>query len=981
MMGSMAVHRYSWKTTATWICFLMTSLYGACLSDSTDQCTTTLTASEGYITSPGYPSNYTNNLNCTYVITGDEYEQNITIDLVDLDLELRSNCPYDWLIVDGGPKLCNHTTFHKTYVFQNTSVITFISDGSNTGRGFKMRYSIGVDDTCFSTHFMTSGQISTTNKCTSNCTNTIVGNGKLQTLSLDFVSLNFTTSPNCDAGWLTIDGGPKICTSTPFKTKYAFFGSVDIVTHGGDSCGGFVVNYALQGNCKATLTASEGVITSTGYTGLHTNYLSCTYVIMGAGQAQIISIDMLEMDLEETSDCHSNWLIMDDGPKLCEHTTFHKKYVIRDRFIIMFGNEYSSSNRRGFKMHYSVGGVDSNDTCTSNHLTTSGQISTPCSSCNCTYNRCTNTIIGSGKQQTLTLDIVSLNFTTSPNCDAEWLTIDGGPKICTPTPFTLIYPFWGSVDIVTSNGNRSVDTCPGFVVNYFVQDNCTTTLTASQGVITSPGYSGIHTDYLSCMYIIVGDGHSQFIAIDLLKMDLQGSTDCSYDWLIIDDGLKLCYPARFHKTYTSIHTKTSGQISTPCSSCNCTYNNCTNTIIGSGKLQTLTLDFVSLNFTTSADCDTGWLTIDGGPRICTSTPYKTTHAFFGSVDIVTHGGVNSYGGFVVNYAVEDNCTTTLTANEGEITSPGYPGIHTNYLSCSYVIVGDGHTQSITIDLLEMDLHEVSGCSNDWLIIGDGPQLCSPTTFHKTYAFQDRFIIKFRTDYDTRSRGFKMHYFVGMDANDNCTSTHLKTSGQISTPCSSCNCTYSNCTNTIIGSGKLQTLILNFVSLNFTNSANCDIGWLTIDDGPQICTAKPFKTTYAFFGSVDIVIHGGDRSVDTCGGFVVNYAVQDEVNNTLTYNTNSGQLIGPSFPGTYTSSYDATYIIVGNFIPQKITIDIALTTYSSGSCYYSKLTLNSTRICVTLERTTGHICHRMISPYDSLVVMVQVFSFTMRKKII
>ncbi|XP_071104944.1 cubilin-like [Haliotis cracherodii] len=953
-MGFIPGDRCSLKTKGLWICFVLNYLYGACQSASADNCSMTLTASEGEITSPGYPGNYINNLNCTYIIAGEGQNHTITIDLLELALETASGCSYDWLIIDGGPKLCYATTFHKTYAFRDRFVINFRSDTSNTGRGFKIRYSIDVNDNCTSIHLKTSGQISTpcySCDCTlNNCTNTIIGSGELRILTLDFVSLNYTTRANCDLGWFTIDGGPRICTSTPFAKIYAFFGSVDIVTHDGDrsvdSCGGFVVNYVVKESCSMTLTASVGEITSPGYPDNYINNLNCTYAIVGDGQNQSITIDLVELDLQEASDCNFDWLIVDDRPKLCHNTTFQKTYAFRDRFVINFRSDGGNTGR-GFKIRYSI---DANDTCTSVHLKASGQISTPCHSCNCTYNNCTNTIVGNGKLQILSLDFVSLNFTTSANCDLGWFTIDGGPKICTSTPFTTIYAFWDSVDMVTHGG----DSCAGFVVNYVVEESCLMTFTASEGEITSPGYPSNYINNLNCTYVIVGDGQTESIIIDL-ELDLEATSDCRYDWLVIDDGPKLCYPTSFHKTYafldrfvikfgtdgsvtrrgfkirysfdsdahdncTSIHLTASGQISTPCYSCNCIYNNCTNTIIGSGQLQTLTLDFVSLNFTTSSNCDRGWFTIDDGPKICTSVPFKTTYAFLGSADIVTHGGGrsgDSCGGFVVDYVVEDNCSMTFTAGEGEITSPGYPGNYIGNLNCTYVIVGDSQNHLITIDLVELALETHTSCRIDWLIIDGGPRLCFPKPFHKIYAFRDRFVINFSSDRRSAERGFKIRYSI--DANDTCTSTHLTTSGQISTPCFSCSCPNNTCTNTIIGNGKLQILILDFVSLNFTTSANCDLGWFTIDGGPRKCTSTPFKTTYDFFGSVDIVTYGGDRSVGSCAGFVVNYVVQE--NCSMTFTASEGEITSPGYPGTTISYLYCTYAIMGNGQNQSIAIDL------------------------------------------------------------
>ncbi|XP_046553794.1 deleted in malignant brain tumors 1 protein-like [Haliotis rubra] len=106
-----------------------------------------------YMTSPGYPQNYQNNMDCIWTLTTDMSD--IKIDVLDSDIESASSCDYDYVeVYDGSStnsdvigKFCG--TQEPTYVSSGTTVtIKFHSDNSNTEKGFRLSYTGGTFPAC-----------------------------------------------------------------------------------------------------------------------------------------------------------------------------------------------------------------------------------------------------------------------------------------------------------------------------------------------------------------------------------------------------------------------------------------------------------------------------------------------------------------------------------------------------------------------------------------------------------------------------------------------------------------------------------------------------------------------------------------------------------------------------------------------------------------------------------------------------------------
>ncbi|XP_054756505.2 blastula protease 10-like [Lytechinus pictus] len=120
---------------------------------TTPPCYQRLTDTQGEITSPNYPSNYDNDQECMYLIEG-VAGSTIELTFVDMDIENENLCRYDSVEVRKddinaiGEKFCGSTLPPVQISSSNQMLVSFTSDYSITGRGFKATYVIqGVSTT------------------------------------------------------------------------------------------------------------------------------------------------------------------------------------------------------------------------------------------------------------------------------------------------------------------------------------------------------------------------------------------------------------------------------------------------------------------------------------------------------------------------------------------------------------------------------------------------------------------------------------------------------------------------------------------------------------------------------------------------------------------------------------------------------------------------------------------------------------------
>uniref|UniRef100_A0A8C2AL03 Neuropilin n=1 Tax=Cyprinus carpio TaxID=7962 RepID=A0A8C2AL03_CYPCA len=257
-------------------------------------------SSAGYVTSPGYPSAYPVNQQCSWLIQAPDPEQKILINFnPHFDLESRE-CKYDFVQVFDGVdenafspwRFCGKIAPSPIISSGNSLLIKFTTDYESSGAGFSIRYEIHRTGTECSRNFTEpNGVIQTPgfpDKYPNNLECTfIIFAPKMAEIVLDFQSFDMepdTTAPAgavCRFDYLEIwDGYPTVgphigryCGSRQPGRVISYTGilSLSIHTDNAITKEGFSANYSIrtssdssqphQGECMSPLGMESGEIT------------------------------------------------------------------------------------------------------------------------------------------------------------------------------------------------------------------------------------------------------------------------------------------------------------------------------------------------------------------------------------------------------------------------------------------------------------------------------------------------------------------------------------------------------------------------------------------------------------------------------------------------------------------------------------------------------------------------------------------------
>ncbi|XP_056598833.1 neuropilin-1a-like isoform X1 [Triplophysa dalaica] len=253
----------------------------------------------GYVTSPGYPTGYPVNQQCTWLIEAPEPQQKILINF-NPHFDLESRCKYDYVQVFDGldengfslGRFCGKIAPSPIISSGNALLIKFTSDYESAGAGFSIRYEIHRTGTECSRNFTASHGVIQTPGFPNNYPNNlectfIIFAPKMAEIVLDFQSFDMepdTTAPVgavCRFDYLEIwDGYPTVgphigryCGSRKpgFVISYTGVLSLSIHTDNAISKEGFSANYSIRtssessqeghGACMSPLGMESGEIT------------------------------------------------------------------------------------------------------------------------------------------------------------------------------------------------------------------------------------------------------------------------------------------------------------------------------------------------------------------------------------------------------------------------------------------------------------------------------------------------------------------------------------------------------------------------------------------------------------------------------------------------------------------------------------------------------------------------------------------------
>ncbi|XP_067663246.1 cubilin-like [Haliotis asinina] len=355
---------------------------------------TSLTASsfrDNYLTSPGYPDSYPNDLYCVWEIYGPSGRQ-IKVEVMDIALESNGFCQMDYLVFQDGTgsnadiitRICGPGS-DDIYSSDNQMRITFQSDLGISLRGFRLKYS-AVGSACGNMRLTahTWRQYLTSPGYPSQYLNGLDCQWKIvadygYSVKIDMMYIDMESSDMCTRDYLLFSDGArnttigKVCRSSTmdiFSTSNSMF--ITFHTDSSVTGRGFSLQYSSvtaastdpSRRCGRTeltaYTTRDVYLTSPGYPSLYANNLECIWTI-SAPLGNIIRVEIVNIQMETSTGCASDYLLFRDGvsadgeqlEKLCNASS---RYIFSSgiSMTITFHTDGSTVSR-GFKVKFTAG--------------------------------------------------------------------------------------------------------------------------------------------------------------------------------------------------------------------------------------------------------------------------------------------------------------------------------------------------------------------------------------------------------------------------------------------------------------------------------------------------------------------------------------------------------------------------------------------------------------------------------------------------
>ncbi|XP_061386037.1 cubilin homolog [Musca vetustissima] len=516
--------------------------------DNKNQCNGMIHSSSGTLRSPNWPANYTEDLDCTWVINTPPGTQ-MELAVVVFDVEASQNCSSDWLeIRNGGSNqssllgiFCgNYSQIpHAIPSFTNQMYLHFHSNSFDNRRGFQIEwyvFSSGCGGNLEADRgVITSPFYPNPYSNSAQCEWRIhVHPGSTIHFTIDDLALE--EHPNCRYDKLEIYEGTTehrsriagLCSldeNEMGKRQYVVDSHEALVLFVSDDTNrerGFSLSY--YSNCSVTLTKHYGVIESPNYGVPVAEYgqeVNCTWTIRAPKGNRI----QLEFTNFEAMEKNAKLQVMDGNRSVEIHGMGQTLNSTTDTLVIK-----QTSNLLTFQLEYVLVG------CMGVLRAPEGNFSSP------SYPRsypndmeCIWEII-TQPGQGIELTIDSMELEDSVNCTKDALVIS--PHRQTKNPRERHCGHRDNLQIHSSSHRMFVhfysdgqNNGKGFTGHYTTQKaKCGGKLTAKNGVITSPNYPNSYPEEADCEWTIeVAEHHTIIITIE--EMELENFYDCEMDYV------------------------------------------------------------------------------------------------------------------------------------------------------------------------------------------------------------------------------------------------------------------------------------------------------------------------------------------------------------------------------------------------------------------------------------------------------------------
>ncbi|XP_070536661.1 cubilin-like [Ptychodera flava] len=700
-----------------------------------------LVQGSGRIPSPGYPSNYLNNLDCSWIAeTPSGTTISITFSIFDIDGTTSSGCTTDYLQLYNGEdtsspslgKYCGSTNPDEIRTSSNLLLIKFVTDGSGSGAGFVLNFR-AVEAGCGGTLTLTdanpSGILTTPNypdfyphniEC-----EWVINAPATEAIQVDFDDFEMERNVGCAYDYLQIRDGSSsesdllvtLCGNdlpdTQVSSGNAMF--LKFRSDGNVNHKGFKLTYTIA-SCGGTFSGETGIIKSPNFPNNYDNNLECNWIILGPpGHYLTLAFDSFSLvgsntsctgdhvEIRESNATHPGELLATYcGNAIPPAVDTSDSYA----HIVFKTNDAGSSS--GFILQWTA----SIEGCGGELTTPTGSFTSPNYPGQYAHSRQCDWLITVASGHRVKLRFRDMELETSSTCHYDYVEVfngidDNAPSLGRFCGHTIPVP-------VESSGNtmrvRFITDASisygGFSAWYTSEDAAAcggtyTVIPGFSGTIFSPG-QGVsnYTSDLECTWTInsATEGNSSII-ITFTDFDLEIGSTCAYDYVEIRMGSSLSAP--LYGRYC-------------------------------------------------------------GNEIPDLVLVPTRSAF---VIFRTDRNLNKPG-FRANWEVE-GCGGYLTDETGVISSPNYPGNYDHNDRCAWLIeTPEGSV--ITSTFTDFDIESHDSCRFDYLsarngghpdspqISGENPWCGNEHPDHFTTSSNQLFMI-FRTDNSASKRGFRLEW--------------------------------------------------------------------------------------------------------------------------------------------------------------------------------------------------------------------------------
>uniref|UniRef100_A0A8C3YL53 Cubilin n=1 Tax=Catagonus wagneri TaxID=51154 RepID=A0A8C3YL53_9CETA len=870
-----------------------TDASAACLEDYTDD--------SGIFSSPNFPNNYPNNMECIYRITV-ETSQQIALHFTNFSLEeaIGGTCIADYVqITDGGyesspplGKYCGSSPPPRIISHSNKLWLKFKSDFFGSGPGFSA-YWDGSLTGCGGSLTTPTGTFTSPNYPmpyyhSSECYWWLKSSHG-SPFELEFEDFHLEYHPNCTLDYLDVYDGPSVSShlltrlcgneKPPLIRSTGDSMSLKLRTDEGQQGGGFLVKYQQTCENVVIVNQSYGILESIHYPKPYSVNQRCNWTIQ-ATAGNTVNYTFLAFELEGHINCSTDYLELYDGPRrverYCGADLPPSGSTTGSRLHVLFHTDGVGHRERGFQLQWFVhgcGGELSGDT---------GTFSSPGYPTGYPANKECIWYIHSAPGSSILLTIHDFDVEYHSTCNFDVLEIYGGPDFHSPRIAQLCVQRSSENPMqVSSTGNElalrfktdSSVNGRGFNVSWRAfPGGCGGVFQAPSGEIHSPNYPSPYRSNTECTWLIQVEKNHR-VLLNFTDFDLEPQDSC----IMAFDGL------------SSAAARLVGV---------CGRQQLSNPIISSGSSL-----FVRFQ----------------------SGPSRQSRGFRAQFR-------QACGGHI------------LTDSFDTISSPRFPARYPNNQNCSWIIQAQPPFNHITLSFSHFGLESSSTCTQDFVEILDGShsdaplrgRYCGSSIPHPITSFSNALMLRFVSDSSVNFDGFHATYVASTSA---CGGIFHMTEGIFNSPGypevypSNVECVWN------IVSSPGNQLQLSFITFQLEDSQDCSRDFVEIREGNatgrlvgRYC-GNVLPRNYSSITGHNLWIRFVSRGSGSGVGFQA--AFNNIFGNDNIVGTH-GKVASPLWPGNYPHNSNYQWIVHVNesqVIHGRI---LEMDVEGTLNCYYDKL---------------------------------------------